>query len=488
MKQNLADRLSNYALSLKYSALPQSTIHEVKRRVIDSVGCALGAFYEEPSVYSRTVASRVTTPDTNAATLWGTRTKSAVDLAAFNNGIMTRYFDFNDTYLSKEPAHPSDNIAPLFAVAEAERKSGKDLIKSIAIAYEIQCRLCDAASIRKHFWDHVNYGNFSVTLGLAPLMGLTPEQTSHAQGLAAAPHCAMRQTRAGTLSMWKGCAFGNTSRNAAFAALLAREGMSGPAPIFEGEMGFEVLLSHGKINLPKLGGVGKNGFMIDITSIKYVPVEYHAQAGVQLGLQFRKEILETVGAQSLRPSATISKRAQATAPLHTQDIADSVKDILIRTFDAAVDIIAGDPSKWNPTTRETADHSLPYCVAAAMLDGQVWHEQFDEKRIRDPKILKFLKKIRVKRDAACNKKYPATIPTDIEVTLKNGKKIRKAMDAPPGHAKNPMTDKQVEDKFIANTEKKLTPEQQRATMDRLWRLDEVADVGELPPLFVLRES
>jgi 2-methylcitrate dehydratase len=459
-KQNLADRLSNYALSLKYSALPQSTIHEVKRRVIDSIGCALGAFYEEPSVYSRAVASRVTTPDSNAATLWGTSTKSTVDLAAFNNGIMTRYFDFNDTYLSKEPAHPSDNIAPLFAVAEAERKSGKDLIKSIAIAYEIQCRLCDAASIRKHFWDHVNYGNFSVTLGLAPLLGLTPEQTSHAQGLAAAPHCAMRQTRAGTLSMWKGCAFGNTSRNAVFAALLAREGMSGPAPIFEGEMGFEVLLSHCPIKLPKLGGIGKTPFMIDITSIKYVPVEYHAQAGVQLGLQFRREIANL----------------------------DDIKDILIRTFDAAVDIIAGDPSKWNPTTRETADHSLPYCVAAAMLDGQVWHEQFDEKRIRDPKILKFLKKIRVKRDAACNKKYPATIPTDIEVTLKNGRKIRKVMDAPPGHAKNPMTDKQVEDKFIANTEKKLTPEQQRATMDRLWRLDEVANIGELPSLFVLKNG
>jgi 2-methylcitrate dehydratase len=458
--KHLADKLSNYALSLKYSALPASTVHEVKRRVIDTIGCALGAFYEKPSVYSRAIAARVHTPDSNAATLWGTRTKSTVDLAAFNNGIMTRYFDFNDTYLSKEPAHPSDNIAPLFAVAEAERKSGKDLIKSIAIAYEIQCRLCDAASLRKHFWDHVNYGNFSVTLGLAPLMGLTAEQTRHAQGLAAAPHCAMRQTRAGALSMWKGCAFANTARNAVFAALLAREGMSGPAPIFEGEMGFEVLLSHGKIHLPKLGGVGNTPFMIDRTSIKYVPVEYHAQAGVQLGLQLRREI----------PNL------------------DDVNDILIRTFDAAVDIIAGDPSKWNPTTRETADHSLPYCVAVAMLDGQVWHEQFDEKRIRDPKILKFLKKIRVKRDAACNRKYPATIPTDIEVTLKNGKKIRKVMDAPPGHHKNPMTDKQVEDKFIANTEKKLTPEQQRATMDRLWKLDEVSDVSELPGLFVLKNS
>jgi 2-methylcitrate dehydratase len=459
-KQYLADKLSRYALSLQYSALPSSTIHEVKRRVIDSLGCALGAFYEKPAVYSRTIASRVKTDEALAATLWGTTTKTTVDLAAFVNGIMTRYFDFNDTYLSKEPAHPSDNIAALFAVAEAERKSGKELIKSIAIAYEIQCRLCDAASIRKHFWDHVNYGNFSVTLGLAPLLGLTVEQACHAQGLAAAPHCAMRQTRAGTLSMWKGCAFANTSRNATFAALLAREGMTGPAPIFEGEMGFEVLLSHGKINLPKLGGVGKTPFMIDVTSIKYAPVEYHAQAGVQLGLQLRREI----------PNP------------------DDIKDILIRTFDAAVDIIAGDPSKWNPTTRETADHSLPYCVAVAILDGQVWHEQFDEKRIRDPKILKFMKKIRVKRDAACNKKYPETIPTDIEVTLKNGKKIRKAMDAPPGHAKNPMTDKQVEDKFIALTEKKLTPEQQRATMDRLWKLDEISDVSELPSLFVLKNG
>ena len=167
--QNFAQQLSRYSINLQYTNLPSEVVHEVKRRVIDSLGCALAAFHSEPGQIARKVAEG----GSGGATLLGTRTRASVSSAAFANGTLVRYFDFNDTYLSKEPAHPSDNIASLLAASEENGRSGRDLITAIVLAYEIQCRLCDAASLRARGWDHVTYGAFSVVCGVGKLMGLS---------------------------------------------------------------------------------------------------------------------------------------------------------------------------------------------------------------------------------------------------------------------------------------------------------------------------
>src|SRR5207249_11536596 len=196
--------------------------------------------------------------------------------------LLIRYLDYNDTYLSLEPAHPSDNLAPVLAVGEWAGKGGKDLIVAAALAYEIQCRLCDAASLRKHGIDHVTYGALSSCAAACKLMGLDAVRTTHALGIAGVCNVALRQTRSGELSMWKGCAFANAARNGVFAALLAAEGLTGPAPIFEGELGIMKLLT-GPFTVPVLGGRG-TPFMISQTYIKFWPAEYHSQSAIEAAL------------------------------------------------------------------------------------------------------------------------------------------------------------------------------------------------------------
>src|SRR5262249_32072842 len=203
-------------------------------------GCALGAWPAPAARLARQIARTVKA--THGATVWGTGHRTTPDLATFANGALVRYLDFNDTYLAKEPAHPSDNIAAILAVGEACRASGKLVIQAIALAYEVHCRLCDAAALRPRGWDHVTYRPFSSALAAAKVMKLSEAQTLQAVNLAGVPNVALRQTRVGDLSMWKACAFSNAARNGVFAAMLAEQGMTGPSPIFH--------THHPFINLP----------------------------------------------------------------------------------------------------------------------------------------------------------------------------------------------------------------------------------------------
>src|SRR6058998_3209039 len=286
MKKTLAHQLADYACALRFEDLSKNVVHEVKRRIIDSLGCALGAWKEEPCAIARKVASDFSAKQ--GATIVGANHKAPPDWAAFANGCCIRYFDYNDTYLSKEPAHPSDNISAALAIAESVGATGRELITAIALAYEAQCRFCDAASIRSRGWDHVTYGAFSTALACARLMKLDPEKTRHAVNIAGVACAAMRQARVGELSHWKGVAFADAARRGVYSALLARAGMTGPAPIFEGQMGFEKELG---VSLGNVGEKFKGApAMILNTSIKYWPAEYHSQSAIEAALFLREQI------------------------------------------------------------------------------------------------------------------------------------------------------------------------------------------------------
>lgn len=451
--QTLSQRLASYAANLKFEDLDLKTVHEVRRRLIDSLACALGAYDAHAPQAARNVAGRCTA-EPGATFLGGTR-KTLPALAAFVNGILFRYLDFNDTYLSLEPAHPSDNFAAVLAAAEAAGRGGKDVITAAVIAYEIQCRLCDAASIRARGWDHVTYGAFSTSAAAAKLFGLSTEQISQALNLAGTPNVTLRQTRAGELSEWKGCAFANASRNGVFAAALAAEGLTGPAPVFEGELGFFRQVS-GKFELPVLGGEqGGDDFMIKRTSIKFWPAEYHSQSSIHAALELRPQIPDPA-------------------------LIDSFD---IYSFDAAVDIIGKDPEKWRPRTRETADHSLPYCTAVALIDGDVTLESFSEARLRDEALLGLVAKIRVLRDAQLTARYPRGIPNRLVVTLKNGQRLTAENEFPRGHDQNPMSDQEVEAKFRRLAEGRLDAATQKRVLDLCWHLEELKRVEDLLGLF-----
>jgi 2-methylcitrate dehydratase len=455
MKTTLAHRLAGYACALRFEDLSPAVVHEVKRRVIDSFGCALGAWDEEPCVIARKVASEFSAK--NGSTIIGTDHKAPPDWTAFANGCCIRYFDYNDTYLSKEPAHPSDNISAALAVAESVGATGPELITAIALAYEVQCRFCDAASIRARGWDHVTYGAFSTALACARLMNLDPKKTRHAVNIAGVAGAAMRQARVGELSHWKGVAFATAARHGVFSALLARSGMTGPGPIFEGQMGFEKQLgvSLGNIGekfaVPFLKTEDGPAAMILNTSIKYWPAEYHSQSAIEAALSLRKQI----------------------------DQLAEVKSVTIESHDAAVDIIGSEPEKWRPATRETADHSLPYITAIALIDGEITNKQFEPERFKDPEVWKFLENVKVERNAELSAIYPGAVANIVHVDLAGGRRVTKRVDYPLGHAKNPLNDSQVEGKFFALVVPVIDEKRAKRIIDLVWKLDEAPSVDDL---------
>jgi 2-methylcitrate dehydratase len=443
---DMAGRLAEYALSVKYQRIDERTKKEMKARVVDALGCAVGAFDEEPVEIARRVAR---SEGGGPSTILGTEGSSSPPTATFVNGLMVRYFDFNDTYLSKEPAHPSDNLAPCFAVAESEGGGGKELIAAAVAAYEIQCRLCDAADIRHRGWDHVNYGLASASLAASKLMGLDVTRATHAVNIAMNGHIAMRQVRAGELSMWKGASFANAARNAVFAAMLAREGMTGPAPIFEGEMGFFKQVSGPfRLDVGRFGGMG-GGFRVADTYVKYWPAEYHAQTAVWAALEVRRKLND----------------------------ARRVESVLVETHEAGYTILGKGKEKWAPRTKETADHSLPYIVAMALLHGTVDNSTYAPENLSDPANLALVRKVRVVEDAGLTAAYPGKMPNRVTVKVRGGGEASAQVDVPRGHPGNPMTREEIEAKFLRLTSGKLRGAEAKEALRRLWGLEGERELG-----------
>ncbi|ADV63377.1 2-methylcitrate dehydratase [Isosphaera pallida ATCC 43644] len=443
----LADRLVEFTRTTRFETLPPAVVVESRRRWIDSLGCAIGALDEPAPTFARRLAGRIgwtseETTGTSCRLFGGGR--SAPDWAAFSNGVHIRYLDCNDTYLSKEPAHPSDNFAAVMAVGEHVQAPGTRWIEAAAIAYEVQCRLADAFSIRARGWDHVTYGNLSSCLAAAKLLNLDADQTRHALGIAGTTAAALRLTRAGELSMWKGCAFAHAARNGVFAALLAREGITGPAPLFEGEMGFWQQVCGGPFELEQLGGPNDGDWMLPKTSIKFVPAEYHSQSAVAAAYELRQRL----------------------------DDPRRITAIRIDTFKTAVEIIAKDPEKWRPKTRETADHSLPYCFVVALLDGQVTAAQFADAKLNDPLVLDLVAKTQVVEDPELTARYPKGIPNRITLTLEDGSTLEAFNEFPPGHDQNPLSDEQLAAKFHGLADPILGEEKAQAILDQAARLDQ----------------
>src|SRR5213596_2050210 len=455
MKTTLAHQLANYSSSFRFEDLSKEVVHEAKRRVIDSLGCALGAWNEEPYAMARRVVSEFSAR--RGSTIIGTNHRAPPDWAAFANACCIRYFDYNDTYLSKEPAHPSDNISAALAVAESVGADGRELIAAIALAYEVQCRFCDAASIRARGWDHVTYGAFSTALACAKLMNLDLKKTRHAVNIAGVAGAAMRQARVGELSHWKGVAFATAARHGVYSALLARAGMTGPGPIFEGQMGFEKQLgvSLGNVDeqfaVPFAQNDDGPASMILRTSIKFWPAEYHSQSAIEAALALREEIGDPATVGAMR----------------------------IESHDASVDIIGSEPEKWKPETRETADHSLPYITSIALIDGEVTDRQFDPARFADLAIWKFLENVRVERNADLSAMYPEAVGNIVHVDLADGRRLTKRVDYPLGNAKNRLKDSEVEGKFKALVEPALGAARAEKIVDLVWKLDEAKNMDEL---------
>jgi 2-methylcitrate dehydratase len=443
----LAEQLAVYADSLRFADLDAATIERVKTHVVDTIGCGIGAF-DEPAVrVCRDIALGVG----GNATVIGTNRRTSPDLAAFANGAAFRFLDFNDTYVGRFAAHPSDNIAACLAVAEAERSSAQDALTSIALAYEVNCRLVDAMDISARGWDPPVMSLPAVALAAGKLMKLDPARLTQAVNIAINDHIPMAQTRVQTLSDWKGLADAEAGRNAVFAALLARGGLTGPAPIFEGNAGFFQQVS-GPAAVD-VGTFGRRGvpFRIHRCSLKPYPAVIYTQTAIVAGI----EVARAVGSL------------------------DRIAAIEIATTRRGLQRTAGEPEKWVPPTRETADHSLPYITARAMFDGDITNDSFAPDKFRDPRILAFMQKITVSEDPVLTARVGDAVPTRVTAILTDGQRISREVDYAPGFAERPMTKAEVERKFRGNIGKRWPNERTDAVLAALWRLEQADDLGAL---------
>jgi 2-methylcitrate dehydratase len=435
--------IAEFAARLDFADLPDAVVHDCKRRIIDTIGCAVAAFDEEPVRIAREVALRA--PVAAGATVIGTAERTLPELAAFANSVASRFIEGNDTYPGGG-GHPSDCLLPILAVAQACGGDGRAAITAITLGYEVHRYLFRAFPMRKHALDYVLYNAVSSAAGTAKLLGLSLEQTAHAIALAAVPNLGTDISRRSHLTMWKGCAAANAARNGVFAAILAQAGMAGPPTPFEDGL-TAVIGAEAVCPFP----VDPKGFSLPNADYKFFLSEFHAQGPAFLALELRPQIA-----------------------------LDQIETVEVSTYHFAWFEIGSGAEKWRPTTRETADHSMPYVVAAVLIDGRYSDATFAPERLTDPATLELMTRITISEDAEFNRRYPASLPCRMTVTLKNGERKTAELSNPIGHHDRPMTDQQLLDKFRGLAGRKLPPSRLQAVLDRVWRID---SDGDWPKLF-----
>ncbi len=454
MTDPVVERLASYAASIRYDDLPDEVVHQVKRLVIDSMGCGLAASDADPVRAARDLARGV--HGSSPATLLGTTEATTPDMAAFVNGTMVRYLDFNDSYNGKDIAHPSDNIPAVLATAEAHGASGRELIAAIALAYEVQAAWADSFHLASGgAWDQAAYAAISAPLGAGSVIGLPAEQLAEALRISVVSSMTLGEARRGTISHWKAAAVPNAGRNGVFAAMLARRGMTGPPEVFSGSHGFFAGVTSTPVELEPLAQEDGNdrAFRLMESRFKRFPAGFVSQTAIE-------------GAIEARDALGIAD-------------ADDIANVHIRTFESGKRIMAGDPTRWRPETRETADHSIPFVVACALRFGTVEPAHFEDDVLRDPGLLGLMQRIEVVQDPECDAAWPEAILNILTVRTSDGRQHTASVPYYTGHFKKPMSDTDIEDKFRRLTTGLLDESRQQAALDRLWHLNEQTDLGQV---------
>lgn len=441
-------KLVDYALDTGYADLAPAVVHACKMRLLDTLGCAVGAYDAPVAQSARALAYRYS--GTPAATVLGSAQTTSAEMAAFANGVMLRFLDISDMYRVKSGGHPSDVIAPILAVAESVHADGRATLAAIAVAYEIYCGFCDAIDINSKGWDQPVYGVLAAVLAVGKLCGLSRVQMGDAVALALAPNMALIQTRRGELSHWKGCAAANASRNAVFAAALAGDGFTGPTAIFEGRAG--VWDAVGKFEWPDFGASPSR---VCRTHLKTFPVCYHGQSAVFAALELRGKVR-----------------------------LDDASEIRIEAYRKSVEEMGSDASRWAPATHETADHSLPYVVATALLDGTIGYASFAPEKLTDPRAARLMRMTKVVESPELSARYPVSAPCRLSITSRNGEVVTAHVASPNGHADNPLSEAQIEAKFMTLSRDFCDAVHGRAIVSAISSFEHSADAAEILRLFV----
>jgi 2-methylcitrate dehydratase len=435
------EELAEFVASRSFRDLSESSLRELKIRVLDGLGCAIGALAGPPI----RAISRISSEFSGAplCTLIGGG-KNAPDRAAFYNGALVRYLDFNDSFLAKgETCHPSDNIGAVLAASEYADASGKEFLVSLGVAYQVQCKLSEVAPVRSKGFDHVTQGAYAVAAGASKALRLDAKKTANAIAISGTALNALRVTRTGSLSNWKGLAYPFMGSSAVNAAFLAKEGITGPLEVFEGNKGFMDAIS-GRF---EVDWGRENLELVTKTILKKYNAEIHSQSAIECMLRLR--------ARGLR--------------------ADDVESIEVRIFDVAYNIIGGgeEGEKKSVRTKEEADHSLPYILASALIDGEVTPKQYTEERIGARDVQALLRKIHVKPDGEYSKAFPSKMPCEIVAKTKSGKMLREETADYEGFFTRPMSWEVASQKFRTLASPFLEVGLQTEIQDAVARLENI---------------
>ena len=446
-----ANKLVTFSRKLQFEDLSRRAIVNAKARLINCLGVSIGA-HDAPTVK---IIRKLAYPSAIGplARTFTTLTPTTPDLAAFVNSAMTRYLDMADTYIRESVSHPADALPGLLAIAEAENCSGKDFLLSLIIAYEVQCRYVDVVPANQLGWDQTPIVAMGTALGAGRLLNLDRAQMLNALSLALIPTVSLNQTRTGRISMWKGMAGPAGARQGVFAALLAREGMSGPDQPFDGDYGVWKQMFGEQYQIPIPTKFTKHTFAIEETIIKSFPIRFNCHVPTLAALELRKKV-------------------------KARDIKHLQIESIRQAFERWIDL----PEFWKPTTRESADHSLPFCVSVAMLDGKVIPETFGAERYKDRDVLSLMKKCSV----ALPNEY-AELAYEVRccrltATTKTGKNISVEIKMTPKDDARGMPKNILESKFNNLTKPFLKSNTRKKILGLCWRFDKMKSVGNLVTL------
>ena len=439
--ERLTDQIVSFSQALAFADLPPATVARAKDLILDAVGCGLGAVSSPPALIAQAMAATVTS--TMPATVIGTGHKTSPDLAAFANGVMIRYLDYN----------PSDLISAVLASTEAAQGDGRSAIVGTVLAFEVLYALADSrhndysAESGWARWDPATRTAVASAAVAARQLGLSREQAGHAVSLSSVSHLTLGRVRRGQLSHWKGSATANASRNAVFCALLAARGMTGPSPVFEGPNGFFEAVGTEIDFQPTPNG----SYRIMDAHVKAVPAGFYGQGAAEAAAELRHKIPDL----------------------------DAVKEVRVLTSPHGAQAMGNDVSRWRPETRETADHSLPFVVAMTFMEGRLEIRHFDEEFYKRPDVRAFMAKVKVIASDELSDESQRLSFTEVAVETESGDVHTARVARPLGHPERPMTDEDYERKFRSLAEPVLSEERIVRLLDGLRNLERAEKVGTI---------
>lgn len=437
----LVEALAAFAKQASYDDLSAEARQQLKIRVIDALGCAFGALEGQPIKLLR--AHLDDFGGNPLATLIGGG-KTAPDRAALYNSALVRYLDYNDSYIAKqETCHPSDSLGAVLAASEYAQQSGKAFLTALALAYQVQCRLSDVAPVRAKGFDHTTQGAYAIAAGVAKALDLDETGIANAVAISGTANNALRVTRTGALSHWKGLAAPNTAFGATHAAFLARRGITGPLEVFEGNKGLMDALT-GPF---ELDWAREDLEAVRRTSVKKYNAEFHSQSVLE-------GVLELRATQQMRP--------------------EDIERVNIAIFDVAYHIIGGgeEGDKRLVRTKEEADHSLPYMVAVALLDGEVSPAQYLPARIVQADVQSLLRRVSIQPDEALSRRFPAAMPCHLQISLKDGRTLSIEKQDFEGFYTRPLAWEQAVAKFERLAAAAATAAQRAAIVETVAHLED----------------